>query len=143
MPSTTSLLTTLALAAALTPAAAAAQDTPAEPPRALEGVAVIAAPELGKGTFAVHFRTDRALDRKQNGRSLRGWVGFAKGRSSISTDRRAPAGTHCYVGYVTSSKLRAGQHTTVRVNLGDRTITKRTTAVKPVKAVKGGAGIGC
>lgn len=135
------LPTTMALAAALiTPTAALSQD---EQPRKLEGVAVVAEPAIAKGTLAVYFRTDRALGRKQNGRSLAGWVGLAKGQSSVMTDRHRPDGARCYVGYVKAGKLTAGQHTTVRVNLGDRTITKRTTVVRSIKATKGGAGIGC
>lgn len=123
--------TALTLAATAAPlAAAAGYDTPQ---LSKKSPILFVDNEIGKGTIAVAFRTDKPLDRKSNGRSIDGNAGVKGHRNSLSSFVKDKA----YIAYVAGvsvggggQRLKVGHRYQVTISLGDKQV-KRTVELQP------------
>jgi hypothetical protein len=115
-----------ALAATAAPLAGAA-NTPA-PTLVKRSPLLIGDNEISQGTVAVAFRTDRALDRKSNGKSIDGRAGVKGHSNSLSTFAKAKPAYIAYVAGVSVSgggeHLKVGHRYKVTISLGDREVTR-------------------
>ena len=89
--------------------------------------------EIGKGTIAVAFRTDKPLDRKANGKSIAGDAGVKGHRNSLSTFVKDKA----YIAYVSGvsvggggQRLKVGHRYQVTISIGGAKV-KRTVELQP------------
>jgi hypothetical protein len=122
----------LVLAATAAPLAGAAYD-PA--PKLVKGSPILFVDnEISQGTVAVAFRTDRALDRKSNGKSIDGRAGVKGHSNSLSTFAKGKPAYIAYVAGVSVSgggeHLKVGHRYKVTISLGDREVT-RTVKLRP------------
>ena len=85
--------------------------------------------QIGKGTVAVAFRTDKPLDRKSNGKSIDGNAGVKGHLNSLGT--LVKGGKPAYIAYVGgvsagggSEHLKVGHRYKVTISIGDQTITR-------------------
>jgi hypothetical protein len=123
--------TALTLAATAAPlAAAAGYDTPQ---LSKKSPILFVDKEVGKGTIAVAFRTDKPLDRKSNGKSIDGNAGVKGHRNSLSSFVEDKA----YIAYVAGvsvggggQHLEVGHRYQVTISLGDKQV-KRTVELQP------------
>jgi hypothetical protein len=123
--------TALTLAATAAPlAAAAGYDTPQ---LSKKSPILFVDNEIGKGTIAVAFRTDKPLDRKSNGKSIDGNAGVTGHRNSLSSFVKDKA----YIAYVAGvsvggggQRLEVGHRYQVTISLGDKQV-KRTVELQP------------
>jgi hypothetical protein len=123
--------TALTLAATAAPlAAAAGYDTPQ---LSKKSPILFVDNEIGKGTIAVAFRTDKPLDRKSNGKSIDGNAGVKGHRNSLSSFVKDKA----YIAYVAGvsvggggQRLKVGHRYQVTISLGDKQV-KRTVELRP------------
>jgi hypothetical protein len=123
--------TALTLAATAAPlAAAAGYDTPQ---LSKKSPILFVDNEIGKGTIAVAFRTDKPLDRKSNGKSVDGNAGVKGHRNSLSSFVNDKA----YIAYIAGvsvggggQRLKVGHRYQVTISLGD-TQVKRTVELRP------------
>jgi hypothetical protein len=123
----------LALAASAAPLAGAADN---RAPKLVKGSPILFVDnQIGKGTIAVAFRTDRPLDRKSNGKSIDGRAGVKDHSNSLSTfvKDKKPA----YIAYVSGvsvagggQHLKVGHRYEVTINLGGQDVT-RTVTLRP------------
>jgi hypothetical protein len=125
-------VTALALTATAAPLAGAAYK-PA--PKLVKGSPILFVDnEIGKGTVAVAFRTDRKLDRKSNGKSIDGRAGVKGHSNSLATFAKGKPAYVAYVGGVSVSgggeHLKVGHRYKVTINLGGQEIT-RTVKLQP------------
>jgi hypothetical protein len=123
--------TALTLAATAAPlAAAAGYDTPQ---LSKKSPILFVDNEIGKGTIAVAFRTDKPLDRKSNGRSIDGNAGVKGHRNSLSSFVKDKA----YIAYVAGvsvggggQHLKVGRRYQVTISIGNKHV-KRTVELQP------------
>jgi hypothetical protein len=118
--------TALALAATAAPIAAAAASTPH---LTSKSPILFVDNEIGKGTVAIAFRTDKPLDRKANGKSIDGDAGVKGHRNSLSTlVKGAKPAYIAYVGGVSvggrGQHLQVGHRYQVTIEIGDQKITR-------------------
>jgi hypothetical protein len=121
----------LTLAATAAPlAAAAGYDTPQ---LSKKSPILFVDNEIGKGTIAVAFRTDKPLDRKSNGKSVDGNAGVKGHRNSLSSFVKDKA----YIAYIAGvsvggggQRLKVGHRYQVTISLGDKQV-KRTVELQP------------
>ena len=123
----------LALTATAAPLAAAADDS--TPQLSKKSPILFVDNEIGKGTIAVAFRTDKPLDRKANGKSIDGDAGVKGHRNSLSTFKKG--GTPAYIAYISGvsvggggQHLLVGHRYQVTISIGDQQV-KRTVVLKP------------
>jgi hypothetical protein len=118
--------TALALAATAAPIAAAAASTPH---LTSKSPILFVDNEIGKGTVAIAFRTDKPLDRKANGKSIDGDAGVKGHRNSLSTlVKGAKPAYIAYVGGVSvggrGQHLQVAHRYQVTIEIGDQKITR-------------------
>lgn len=127
--------TALTLAATATPVAALAADNPT-PKLSKNSPVLFVDNEINKGTIAVAFRTDHPLDRKANGKSIKGDAGVKGHRNSLGTFAKAD-GKYAYIAYISGvsvggggQHLKVGHRYQVTIDLG-ATEVKRTVKLQP------------
>jgi hypothetical protein len=121
-----------ARAATAAPIAAAAESTPH---LTSKSPILFVDNQIGKGTIAVAFRTDKPLDHKANGKSIDGDAGVKGHRNSLSTFVKGSKPAYiAYVGGVSvggsGQHLKVGQRYQVTIDLGDQKVT-RTVKLQP------------
>ena len=87
--------------------------------------------------LALYFRTDHAIGRKANGKSLDASAGLhGPTEQSVGTENAAK---HCYVSYLRGGKVTVGAKHNVHVMISG------TETVRSVRTARddGGAAIGC
>ena len=85
--------------------------------------------QIGKGTVAVAFRTDKPLDRKSNGKSIDGNAGVKGHLNSLATLVKGDKPAYiAYVGGVSvggrGEHLEVGHRYKVTISFGGQTITR-------------------
>ena len=139
MHSLKKILPLIVLLVALT-AGATAQAAGSSAPR-IVSASLETAPSVDKKTVAVYFKTDKRIGRKDNRKSLDGYVGVLQaGTSSISTLR---GGTTCYVGYAPQLRLKVGNKYAVEIVIEGKRVLKTLTLKKGSKATSHGSNVGC
>jgi hypothetical protein len=119
--------TALALAATAAPIAAAADSTAH---LTNKSPILFVDNEIGKGTVAIAFRTDKPLDLKANGKSIDGDAGVKGHLNSLSTLVKSSS-KPAYIAYIggvsvggAGQHLKVGHRYQVTIDVGDQKITR-------------------
>jgi hypothetical protein len=130
--------TALALAATAAPIAAAADSTAH---LTNKSPILFVDNEIGKGTVAIAFRTDKPLDLKANGKSIDGDAGVKGHLNSLSTlVKGAKPAYIAYIGGVSvggaGQHLQVGHRYQVTIDVGDQKITRTVKLQANTKQAK-------